>query len=309
MTISCWDVDPSKRPTVDRVLSALIIAAAQWRPKHGGFSTQDDCDQTASEEESNPLTDLEPEDEPVDDAPGSPDPLQPLVIETPVLVPPPSIVKDPAQFKSRPKTVIPGKEETEPGPVRISREEGHDPIPVPPGDADIRVIPVVPPKQDEKYKLGPVTLKDEVARPAPDRRSREEPTEPTLAAPRKEAASSATDNPRKKELPSSYTPATSLGGDRHTSKAKVRSDPIPDTLEEGAKVSHERTDGISPKKKEAKSVATNLPREEEVFRPALDQRETGSAPTYDPQKVETRLKERPAGCESNPHQRSRRIHQ
>jgi len=66
MTTSCWDVEPSKRPTVDRVLDALIIAAEQWRPKHG-VSTQDDHDQTISEEESDSPADLEPENEPIDD--------------------------------------------------------------------------------------------------------------------------------------------------------------------------------------------------------------------------------------------------
>ena len=74
-TTSCWDVEPNKRPTVDRVLSALIIAAERWRPKHG-VSTQDDCDQTAPEGEPDSPPDLEPENEPVDDTvSGSPDRL------------------------------------------------------------------------------------------------------------------------------------------------------------------------------------------------------------------------------------------
>ena len=201
MTISCWDAEPSKRPTVDQVLGALTIAAKRWKPRCGGFSNQDDCDQTASEEESDPPTDLEPEDEPVDDTPGSPDPPQPLAIETPVPALPSasssSTVMNPTQLEStpttsreetksapaippqeeqepRPRTVIPGKEEMEPEPVRLSREVGHGRIPAPPGDADIQVMPIVPPKQEEKFKLGPVTFEDEVARPAPDRQSREE---------------------------------------------------------------------------------------------------------------------------------------
>jgi len=75
MTTSCWDVEPSKRPTVDHVLGALIIAAEQWKPKHG-VSTQDDYDPTDSEEESDLPADLEPENEPIDDtAYGSPDRL------------------------------------------------------------------------------------------------------------------------------------------------------------------------------------------------------------------------------------------
>ena len=65
MTTSCWDVEPTKRPTVDRVLDALIIAAEQWRPKHG-VSTQDDRDPTTSEESDSPA-DFEPENEPIDD--------------------------------------------------------------------------------------------------------------------------------------------------------------------------------------------------------------------------------------------------
>jgi len=67
MSMSCWDVEPSKRPKVERVLGTLIIAAKQWEPKYGGFSIQDDCDQTASEEQSDSSTDPEPEDQPVDD--------------------------------------------------------------------------------------------------------------------------------------------------------------------------------------------------------------------------------------------------
>ena len=65
MSMSCWDVEPTKRPTVDRVLDALIIAAEQWRPKHG-VSTQDGRDPTTSEESDSPA-DFEPENEPIDD--------------------------------------------------------------------------------------------------------------------------------------------------------------------------------------------------------------------------------------------------
>ena len=113
MSISCWDVEPTKRPTIDHVLGALTIATEKWTPKHRGVSTQDDCDQTASKEESYPPTDPEPEDGPVDDMPGSPDPPQPLVTETPIPAPPsaspPSIVKDPAQPEIT--SITPEKEE------------------------------------------------------------------------------------------------------------------------------------------------------------------------------------------------------
>ena len=417
MTTSCWDVEPTKRPTIDHVLGALTIAAERWEPRCGGFSTQDDCDQTASEEESDPSTDIEPEDEPVDNTPGSPDPPRPLVIQTPAPAPlsvsSASTVMEPAQLEStpavskeepksapvippregqepRPKAVIPGKEETKLGSVRVPREERHDPIPVPPGDADIPVVPIVPPKQEENSKLGPVTLEDEVARPAPDRQSRkefsstpaiptkplparqlteEEPkpalstpeqearptstslseaqskpasrdeigeavplgssspaprkgdTNPALAGPLKKAppepnpvalrkgtASSTTDNLQEQGQPSSSTPATSLGDDKHTSintsKAKTRPDPIPDTLEEGAKeVSHECIDVTSSKKKEAMSVITSPPKAGGV-QSVLGQGETGSAPIRDPQKVEPRLKEGPTGRESDTRQYS-----
>jgi serine/threonine protein kinase len=34
MTISCWDEDPLKRPTLDYVLDALRIAAEKWKLRH-----------------------------------------------------------------------------------------------------------------------------------------------------------------------------------------------------------------------------------------------------------------------------------
>ena len=107
MSTFCWDLDPTKRPTVEHVLHTLIIAAEQWKQKHGGLSTQDD-----SEEESDSPT-VESEDEPVDDTSSSLDPPQPLVTETPIPAPPsaspPSIVKDPAQPEIT--SITPEKEE------------------------------------------------------------------------------------------------------------------------------------------------------------------------------------------------------
>ena len=212
MTSCCWDVEPTKRPTVDRVLNTLIIAAEQWEPGHGGLSTQDDQSSTASEDESDPPTDLESEDEVVDNTSSSLDPPQLLIIETPVPSPPsvspPSTVKDPTQLESTP--TIPKKEETKSAPaippkegkeptpstvisrkemkptfVRLPGEEGHKPVPVPSNDGDIRVAPVVPPKQEDKPKLAPVTSRDKVAGPAPYKRSREEEPRPTPTIPTK----------------------------------------------------------------------------------------------------------------------------
>ena len=212
MATCCWDVDPTKRPTVDHVLDTLRIAAEQWKPKHGGLSTQDYWNSTDSEEESDPPTVLEPENEPIDDTSGPLDPPQSLVIETPIPAPapappsvfPPSTVEDlthleststtkneeikstpaiPPKEEPRPSAVI-SRKEMEPALVRPSREEGRKPIPAPSSNEDVRVAPVVPPKQ-EKPKLAPVTSKDEVTRPAPDMRSREEELGPTLAIPTK----------------------------------------------------------------------------------------------------------------------------
>jgi hypothetical protein len=50
MAISCWDVDPTKRPTVDYVLDTLIIAAEQWKPKHGGLLADGSQNSPVSEE-------------------------------------------------------------------------------------------------------------------------------------------------------------------------------------------------------------------------------------------------------------------
>lgn len=38
MGVSCWDMDPAKRPTIDHVLSTLEIAAEQREPKHEELS-------------------------------------------------------------------------------------------------------------------------------------------------------------------------------------------------------------------------------------------------------------------------------
>ena len=194
MTTSCWDADPAKRPTVDHILDVLIIGAEQWKPKHGGLYAHDDRNATDSEEEWDSPVVLEPESEPIDGASGSLDPPRSLVIETPVPVPPsifsPSTVKNHTQLAStpitsmkkeitslsaappeeeepRPNVVI--SKEMEPTPAGQSREEGHQPIPVPSSDEDIRDAPVVPSKQ-EKPKLALVTSEGEVRRLAPDRR-------------------------------------------------------------------------------------------------------------------------------------------
>ena len=38
MGMSCWDVDPAKRPMVGPVLNTLEIAAEQWKPNREGLS-------------------------------------------------------------------------------------------------------------------------------------------------------------------------------------------------------------------------------------------------------------------------------
>ena len=38
MGVSCWDVDPAKRPTVGPVLGTLEIAAEQWKSNREGLS-------------------------------------------------------------------------------------------------------------------------------------------------------------------------------------------------------------------------------------------------------------------------------
>ena len=186
MTTHCWGVDPTKRPTIDHVLDTLRIAAEQWKPKHGGISTQDDWNSTDSEEESDPPTVLEPKNEPVDDIYGSLDPLQSLVIETPVPAPappsvsPPSTTKDhtylestltvskreeiksapaiPSKKQPRLKIVIPVKggrdslPPSEPAPIGLSSEEGHKPIPaMPPREEGYKPISV--PLKEERRKL------------------------------------------------------------------------------------------------------------------------------------------------------------
>ena len=61
----CWDVYPTERPTVGHLMDTLMIAAKEWRSKHGGFSTQDDDGWGQaffdSEEESDSPTLSEPE--------------------------------------------------------------------------------------------------------------------------------------------------------------------------------------------------------------------------------------------------------
>ena len=71
MTASCWDVNSAKRPTIDRVLNTLIVAAEQWKPKHGVLSTQNDWNPGVSEGKSDSATVTEPENGPVNNTSGS----------------------------------------------------------------------------------------------------------------------------------------------------------------------------------------------------------------------------------------------
>lgn len=53
MTISCWEKDPAKRPTVDYVLGMLSSAAEQWELTGcAEHATQDDWSSAPSTEES-----------------------------------------------------------------------------------------------------------------------------------------------------------------------------------------------------------------------------------------------------------------
>ena len=70
MTASCWDVNSAKRPTIDRVLNTLIVAAEQWKPKHGVLSTQNDWTPGVSEGKSDSATVIEPENGPVNNTSG-----------------------------------------------------------------------------------------------------------------------------------------------------------------------------------------------------------------------------------------------
>jgi hypothetical protein len=178
MSLCCWDVDPTKRPTVDPVLDRLIVAAEQWVPRHGGLSTQDDWDSTDSEEESDSSTVLEPENEPIDNATSSPDPPQSLVIETPTPAPnsaplipappsvsPPSTIKDPTQPK--PTLATSKKEEITSAPVIQPKEEPRPRI----------VIPT-------KEKMGPaLVIPTEEMDPALVRLPRKEGCKPTPVSP------------------------------------------------------------------------------------------------------------------------------
>ena len=52
MTTSCWEEDPTKRPTVDYVLGVLSSAAELWEPKYGEDAALDDRSSTSPTEES-----------------------------------------------------------------------------------------------------------------------------------------------------------------------------------------------------------------------------------------------------------------
>ena len=64
MTMTCWEEDPVKRPTVDRVLGVLRSAAERWESKYGEFAAQDDWSPTSSPTSSTEELDSEYENEP-----------------------------------------------------------------------------------------------------------------------------------------------------------------------------------------------------------------------------------------------------
>ena len=67
LSTSCWRMDPSERPTVDRVLATLRSAARQWEPKRGeivaSVSPSDGWDSLTEESDSPTIPKYE--DEPV----------------------------------------------------------------------------------------------------------------------------------------------------------------------------------------------------------------------------------------------------
>ena len=152
MTTRCWIEDPNERPTVDSILDALGVAAEQWKPRHGGLSTQspqDDWSPTIYGEESDSPTDSEPESEPVTlDSP------QQAVIAAPVPVSP---LPAPSTAPPGPTHTAPGKEEAngemlfKPIPPVSSRKEATKYAPVSPpqdvpsrrtlGEASDRILP------------------------------------------------------------------------------------------------------------------------------------------------------------------------
>ena len=133
MVMSCWDVDPAKRFTVDHVLGTLTIAAEQWNPTHKAVPTQDDWDPAVSEEGSDLSTDLEFENEPVGGTSGSLDP-------TPVPAPAPlSIVKDTKEEEIESAPAISSKQE-KPKLAIVTSEETQ----LASDREELRLIPAIP---------------------------------------------------------------------------------------------------------------------------------------------------------------------
>ena len=268
ITTRCWNQDPFQRPTVDRVLDGLKVAAEQWKPRLPS-SPQDDLSPTLWAEESDSHTFSEPEDEHVSTDPSlPPDSPRSPVIKTPVTATPslpalsPWTAKVETPFEYIPATF--DEEKIQTGPIDSFQE---DPRQNPVLKEDVESMPATRPSQEELGST-PAAVSEGWIQPVPVESSGKEEPKPIPAAVGKEKMEVDSIGLSKEENPGRLAPVEQVPVTSEEEGTQQASTSLPETRPGGSTPPASRGDEI-----------------EETAQVALDPvipKKAGPAPTASP---------------------------
>ncbi|KAF9654244.1 kinase-like protein [Thelephora ganbajun] len=304
MTTSCWEENPTERPTVDYVLEALKMAAEQWKPKHGGLSIlspSDDWSPTPSAEDSDSS---ESEDEPfMANVSPSLNPPQPHIVETPVPTPPPlspaltPFVPLPSTTKiEEPPEMIrttSEKEEIQPVLIRPPKEEEPRSISVTSREEGVKPVLVSLPREEEHKSISAISRGTGIW-PVPVGPSREEEPKSTHATSKREDIKPVHVRPPKEEpRPIPATPKETKHSPVDLSQAQSNPIPLGSRKDEVRKAVLPKPIPVIPE--EVNPVPINS-RTEVLFEPtpATTRKEMAGSTSASPPKRESPSKSTPA---------------